>query len=92
METHYREALRSQLTEEIARINRHVVALGRPTSTVERSIIARYGKLLLVSEKLVGLLDRLAGLGEKVGGSQATEHPVATPERARSFSRQLGMN
>ena len=58
MDMEYKDILRFTLQEEIARIESFVSALGAPTSIRERSLIARYGKLLLVSQRLMEVLFR----------------------------------
>ena len=47
------ELLRFRLMEQIADIEAAVAELGRPADTAQRSLIARYGKLLLVSQRLL---------------------------------------
>ena len=52
----HKEILKYELMAEIARIQDSVAALGVPRTLAERSVIARYGKVLLVSQKLLSLL------------------------------------
>lgn len=52
----HKEILKYELMAEIVRIQDSGAALGVPRTLAERSTIARYGKLLLVSQKLLGLL------------------------------------
>jgi len=59
MDMEYKDILKFTLREEIARIESHVSALGAPTSMQERSLIARYGKLLLVCQCLMEALSRV---------------------------------
>ena len=59
MDMEYKDILKFMLREEIARIESDVSALGAPTSMQERSLIARYGKLLLVSQRLMETLFRV---------------------------------
>jgi len=55
-----KEALRCRLLEEIATIEVSVAALGAPRSMEERARIARYGKLLFISQQLLKVLPRLS--------------------------------
>jgi len=94
MEKHYTEMLRFQLMEEIERINAQVTALGMPRSTVERSLIARYGKLLFVSQQLLEAVPRLQALAKSSpsaafpGGEQMVVPSLAK----RYFSRRFGLS
>ena len=92
MEKHYKEMLRFQLMEEIGRINTRVAALGAPGNTAERSLIARYGKLLFVSQQL---LDQFPRLQESVDTGpveihvEGESHAVIPPRRSGTFSRRF---
>ncbi|MCP5406201.1 MAG: hypothetical protein H6963_10410 [Chromatiaceae bacterium] len=95
MENHYKEVLRFQLMEEIGKINTHVAALGKPKGTVERSLIARYGKLLFVSQQLMDTLPKLQAISTDT--RQIETHPDGDttpiiPKHMRgSFSRRFGL-
>lgn len=94
MDNQYREVLRSQLMEEITRIDDHVKAFGAPRRTEERSLIARYGKLLLVSQQLLSLLTRAEqrGGGDAAVRRRSMERSMINRSGAGSFSRHLGLN
>lgn len=59
MDEQYKDILKVALQEEITRIESHVAQLRAPASMEERSLIARYGKLLLVSQRLLRDLTRI---------------------------------
>lgn len=90
MENHYKEMLRFQLMEEIGKINARVETLGRPNGTLERSLIARYGKLLFVSQQLMDTLPKLRAVTDsrQVEGDRS---PVIPRSEKGSFSRRFGL-
>jgi hypothetical protein len=94
MDNHYKELIRFRLMEEISNINTQVEALGRPRITAERSLIARYGKLLFVSQQLLEQLTELQ-IDEASGLERRIPAPVQRdliPGRTGdSFSRRLGV-
>lgn len=51
-----RAEARLLLMEEIVQIHYKVAVLGMPESSKERSLLARYGKLILVAERLLEVL------------------------------------
>lgn len=51
-----RAEARLLLMEEIVQIHYKVAILGMPESSKERSLLARYGKLILVAEHLLDVL------------------------------------
>lgn len=55
----YRKHLESRLKDEIGQVEIRVCAIGAPKGLEQRSLIARYGKLLLLSQRL---LDTLPGI------------------------------
>ena len=70
----YKDILKYELMAEIARIQDSVAALGVPRTLAERSAIARYGKLILVSQRLLSLLPQaptsaLDGSGPELEGN-----------------------
>ncbi|HEB96099.1 MAG TPA: hypothetical protein ENI96_06690 [Sedimenticola thiotaurini] len=67
-----RERLRSSLLEEIARIETHVAGLGVPHSMKQRALIARYGKLLFITQQLLNVLPKL----KRRGHDQLITHPA----------------
>lgn len=72
----YKEILKYELMAEIARIQDSVASLGVPATLAERSAIARYGKLILVSQRLLSLLPQapssaLYGSGPELHGDHA---------------------
>jgi len=74
-----KEILKYELMAEIASIQDSVAALGVPRTLAERSAIARHGKLLLVTQKLLGLLPRepvsaLEGSGLELNGDSSDIH------------------
>ncbi|MCP4284473.1 MAG: hypothetical protein GY792_08485 [Gammaproteobacteria bacterium] len=94
MENHYKEMLRFQLMEEIANINGRVTALGTPKGTMERSLIARYGKLLFVSQQLMDTLPKLQVISGTRGLEPHTDErttPVIPRPDTGSFSRRFGL-
>ncbi len=54
-----KDFLRFWLGEEIGQIQTNVSAIGVPRDMEQRSLIARYGKLLLVSHRLLNVLSKL---------------------------------
>ncbi len=81
-----KEALRCRLLEEIARMEVSVAALGAPRSMEERARIARYGKLLFLSQQLLNVLPRLSGSGKRhhrhsVAGPKAIAGPIRQAHR-----------
>ena len=75
----YKEILKYELMAEIARIQDSVAALGVPRTLAERSAIARYGKLILVSQRLLSLLPQaptsaLGGSGPELHGNHTGIH------------------
>jgi len=73
----YKDILKFTLQEEIARIESHVSTLGAPTSMQERSLIARYGKLLLVSQCLMEALSRVTTpLSEEAASGTSALRPA----------------
>ena len=96
MENHYKEMLRFQLMEEIARINDRVAALGTPRGTRERSLIARYGKLLFVSQQLLDTLPKFPSVTDVARPvvetrSESDANPVIPKQVGGSFSRRFGL-
>ena len=91
MDNHYKEMIRFRLMEEISNINTRVQSLGRPRITAERSLIARYGKLLFVSQQLLDLLTE-SQLNELSGrGSQVAVQPAKVRRHGNAtFNRRLG--
>lgn len=95
MENHYKEMLRFQLMEEVAKISARVTALGTPNGTMERSLIARYGKLLFVTQQLMDTLPHLLEVSAKQGlpsshtGKSQTS-VIPRPENG-SFSRRFDL-
>jgi hypothetical protein len=94
MENHYKEMLRFQLMEEIGKINVRVAALGTPKGTMERSLIARYGKLLFVSQQLLDTFPKLqavahTGQVEVCSGNDTS--PIIPMHLKGSFSRRFGL-
>ena len=93
MENHYKEMLKFQLMEEISNITVRVTALGRPQGTAERSLVARYGKLLYLSQQLMDTLPKLpAGTDTQPPGkhSDSSVSSVIPPPRKRAFRRLFG--
>ena len=93
MDNHYKELIRFRLMEEISTINARVEALGKPRITAERSLIARYGKLLFLSQQLLEQLtelqiDEATRLGQEMAAP--TQGGVIPGRSGRSFSRRLG--
>jgi len=94
MDNHYKEMLRFQLMEEIGKINDRVAALGVPRGTMERSLIARYGKLLFVSQQLMDTLPKLQVVAD--GGRFETQpeddaNPLIPQAKKGSFNRRFGL-
>lgn len=85
MDERSRELLRFQLKEEIARIEASVSRIGPPRVMAERSLIARYGKLLLVSQALLDTLGRPASGGR--AGTGRRRDPAVPLSLARSLPR-----
>jgi|GEM_PF-4955032 len=81
-----KEDLRCRLLEEIATIEVSVAALGAPRSMEERARIARYGKLLFISQQLLKVLPRLA---DTVSASRYRRWPDAIADPARPAHRGL---
>ncbi len=54
-----RELLHDRLLAEIARIESRVAGLGAPATMEQRALFARYGKLLLLSQRLLEVLPEL---------------------------------
>ena len=90
MENHYKEMLRFQLMEEIGKINAQVETLGRPNGTLERSLIARYGKLLFVSQQLMDTLPKLRAVSD-LHQVKGENRPVVKKKKKGSFSRRFGL-
>ncbi len=90
MDVQFKETLKSQLLDEINRINRHVIALRAPVNAEERSVIARYGKLIFISQQLLQAIDGTTGRRELIFEEVQGERPVSGLTRGSSFSRQLG--
>ena len=59
MEEKHIEALKYRLLDEIAKIEARVHALGTPRDMAQRSLMARYGKLLLLSQRLLSTLSKI---------------------------------
>ena len=59
MDEGHQDFLRFWLMDEIGRIQSNVSAIGVPRDMGQRSLIARYGKLLLVSQRLLNVLPKL---------------------------------
>lgn len=95
MENHYKEMLRFQLMEEIGKINTQVAALGTPRGTMERSLIARYGKLLFVSQQLMDTLPKVQAATDDTRRVEAHPEGDASPvipnHMRGSFSRRFGL-
>ena len=87
MDMEYKDILKFTLQEEIARIESLVSALGAPTSTRERSLIARYGKLLLVSQRLMEALFRAGtSLSEEDASDVAVLRPMPRTRRPGKYA------
>jgi len=72
-----KDILKFTLLEEIARIESHVSALRAPINSQERSLIARYGKLLLVSHRLMEEFFRVStSLREEAATGAAEFQPM----------------
>ena len=87
-----KEILKFRLMEEIARIEVSVSKIGAPRVMAERSLIARYGKLLLVSQALLNTLSRMSGSPLKRGPDYAigASNPlVAAKPRSRPAFRRF---
>ena len=84
----HKEILKYELMAEIVRIQDSVAALGVPRSLAERSTIARYGKLLLLSQKLLGLLPR--GPSSALEGSEPEINTNASGIHRRGFKPHSG--
>jgi len=80
-----KEALRCRLLEEIARMEVSVAALGAPGSMEERARIARYGKLLFLSQQLLNVLPKLSDSGR---GKRHLRWPAAGPAAIAGPIRQ----
>lgn len=85
MDERSREIVKFQLKEEIARIEASVSRIGPPRLIAERALIARYGKLLLLSQALLGVLGRPAAGGR--AGVGPRRDPAVPPSLARSRTR-----
>jgi hypothetical protein len=94
MDNHYKEMLRFQLMEEIGKINDRVATLGIPRGTLERSLIARYGKLLFVSQQLMDTLPKLQVLtdaGHFAAQPEGDTNPLIPQTKRGSFNRRFGL-
>jgi hypothetical protein len=92
MDERDREILKFQLMEEIAGIEERVSSMGAPRVMAERSLIARYGKLLLVSQALLNTMVRGRGKPQRRGFSyqiDAPTLPVVSKPRPRSAFRRF---
>jgi len=84
-----RYGVRRQLQEEIARIEDGVAAKGIPRTVEERSLIARYGKLLLLAQRLLNALPRVESIAGDDHITQMAADGVAG-KRARQRIRRIG--
>jgi len=86
-----KDALRCRLLEEIATIEVSVAALGAPRSMKERARIARYGKLLFISQQLLKVLPRLSDT-DSAGRYRRwpTQRPDAIADPAHRGLRRAG--
>ena len=91
MEERDKEILKFRLMEEIAQIEASVYKIGAPRVTAERSLIARYGKLLLVSQALLKTLNQVRGAPAKRKSDYLVEaaNPLAAakPRSRPAFRR-----
>ena len=92
MDERDKEILKFKLMEEIAQIEVSVSKIGAPRAMAERSLIARYGKLLLVSQALLKSLTRLRDNSARRNCSYPIEAPnplVAAKPRSRPAFRRF---
>ncbi|MCB1764249.1 MAG: hypothetical protein KDI27_14075 [Gammaproteobacteria bacterium] len=91
MDNHYMEKLRFQLMEEISNITVRVTALGIPRDTLERSLVARYGKLLFLSQQLLDTLPKLQLVADRQLLEDRCKNDIGAviPEPKREAIRRL---
>ncbi|MCP3867266.1 MAG: hypothetical protein GY703_04050 [Gammaproteobacteria bacterium] len=77
--------LTRKLMDEIINIEVSAAAIGVPQTTEQRSLIARYGKLLLITQDLLGAISQLRGR-EELSYSMA-EHLRSRKGRTGSLAR-----
>lgn len=80
MDEGHKDFLRFWLREEISQIQSDVAAIGVPAGMEQRSLIARYGKLLLVSQRLLNVLPKLKDRERTVFDDLRTKRAKSRPE------------